>query len=173
MFWYTRCILYSFLINLFRIYGKFDGTQLKALSEFLPNDDERKGLNAYLLNASKNESSRQDAIDALCPCEKYMVAMMDVPDAREKFKCMIFQFQFRSRISEIQELVQILSKACYDVKHSSRLRKLVAIILTIVNQINTGGVGNADAGFTLDALLKLNEVSGKKQLLKFISSRKN
>jgi hypothetical protein len=144
---------------LFRIYGKFDGTQLKALNEFLPTDDERNGLKAYLLNASKNESSKQDAIDALCPCEKYMVAMMDVSDAPEKFKCMIFQLQFKSRINEIRELVQILSKACYDVKHSPRLRKLVAIILTIVNQINTGGVGNTDAGFTLDALLKLNEVS--------------
>lgn len=146
-------------IYLFRIYGKFDGTQLKALSEFLPTDDERKGLKAYLLNASKNDSSEQNAIEALCPCEKYMVAMMDVSDAHEKFKCMIFQLQFKSRINEIRDLVQVLSKACFDVKHSPRLRKLVAIILTIVNQINTGGVGNADAGFTLDALLKLNEAS--------------
>jgi hypothetical protein len=35
----------------------------------------------------------------------------------------------------------------------------LAIILTIGNQINTGGDGNMAEGFTLDALLKLNEVS--------------
>ena len=114
---------------------------------------------ANTATGTQNDSSEQNAIDALCPCEKYMVAMMDVFDAHEKFKCMIFQLQFKSRINEIRDLVKVLSKACFDVKHSPRLRKLVAIILTIVNQINTGGVGNADAGFTLDALLKLNEAS--------------
>ena len=34
----------------------------------------------------------------------------------------------------------------------------MAVILTVVNQINTGGEGNMALGFTLDALLKLNEV---------------
>ena len=95
----------------------------------------------------------------LCPCEKYMVAMMGVPNAASKFKCMLFQIQFKSRIEEINESIETLLTACNDVKSSERLQKLMAIILTIGNQINTGGDGNMAAGFTLDALLKLNEVS--------------
>jgi len=41
----------------------------------------------------------------------------------------------------------------------------MAIILTVGNQINTGGEGNSQAaGFSLDALLKLEEVSSSKKL---------
>jgi hypothetical protein len=35
----------------------------------------------------------------------------------------------------------------------------MAMILTLVNEINTGGDGKMAVGFSLDALLKLNDVS--------------
>jgi hypothetical protein len=35
---------------------------------------------------------------------------------------------------------------------------MMGFILTVGNQINTGGTGNVAAGFSLDALLKLDEV---------------
>ncbi len=142
-----------------RVYGKFDSTQLKALNEFLPTDEEEAGLKMYVKNASKNEATKEEAMNALCPCEKYMVAMMEVPKASDHFNCMLFQIQFKSRIEEIKESIETLLKACDDVKNSIRLQKLMAVILTIGNQINTGGDGNMAEGFTLDALLKLNEVS--------------
>lgn len=44
------------------------------------------------------------------------------------------------------------------MKDSDKLQGLLAMILTLVNEINTGGDGNEAAGFTLDALLKLREV---------------
>ncbi len=113
----------------------------------------------YLKNASKSESAKEEAMSALCACEKYMVAMMEVQNASSKFSCMLFQIDFKSRIEETDEAISMLLKACEDVKNSIRLRKLMAMILTIVNQINTGGTGNLAAGFSLDALLKLNEVS--------------
>ena len=51
-----------------------------------------------------------------------------------------------------------LRLACDEVRASERLRKLMAIILTVGNQINTGGEGDSQAaGFSLDALLKLDE----------------
>ena len=141
--------------------GKFDSSQLKALKEFLPNDDEASGLKLYVENAKKNADGMDAAMADLCPCEKYMAAMMNVPDAEAKFDCMIFETQFQSRITDITESIDILDKACNDVRESIRLRKLMAMILTLVNQINTGGSGNVAAGFTLDGLLKLNEVSTK------------
>ena len=147
-----------FVLVFDRVYGKFDSTQLKALNEFLPTEEEEAGLKQYVSNASKNETTRQEAMNALCPCEKYMVALMEVPSASANFNCMIFQIQFSSRIDEIKESIDTLMNACIDVMSSSRLRKLMAVILTIGNQINTGGDGNMAEGFTLDALLKLNEV---------------
>ena len=58
-----------------------------------------------------------------------------------------------------------MNDASEEVRSSERLRKLMAIILTVGNQINTGGEGNSQAaGFSLDALLKLEEVSSSKKL---------
>ena len=141
--------------------GKFDSTQLKALKEFLPTDEEASGLQLYLKQASKGSDGNLDpkAMADLCPCEQYMVAMMEVPDASAKFDCLLFETQFQSRMDEINDAINSLKKACYDVRESIRLRKMMAMILTLVNQINTGGSGHLAAGFTLDALLKLDEVS--------------
>lgn len=141
--------------------GKFDSTQLKALKEFLPTEEEASGLNIYLKKAPKDSEGKvcAQAMADLCACEKYMVAMMKVSDASAKFDCLLFETQFQSRIEEINESIDTLNKACSDVRESIRLRKLMAMILTLVNQINTGGSGNLAAGFTLDALLKLDEVS--------------
>lgn len=107
----------------------------------------------------KDEAQTKKLMNDLCSCEKYMLAMMEVSNAAEKFDSMLFQIQFKAKVEEINESISALTKACNDVKNSIRFRKLLAIILTIGNQINTGGDGNMAEGFTLDALLKLNEVS--------------
>ena len=142
-----------------RVVGHLEAVQLKALKEFLPTEEEEAGLNDYIKRASTTEEKRKAAFNDLCPCERYMVAMMKVPNASEKFDCMLFETSFQNRIDEIKESILTLSQACDDVKESLRLRKLMAMILTVGNQINTGGSGKLAAGFTLDALSKLNEVS--------------
>lgn len=136
-----------------------DTTQLKALQEFLPTDDEARGLSNYLTQHSSSEEAKKAAMNDLCACEKYMVAMMDVEDASAKFDCMIFRSQFESRRQEIVEEIDAVIKACDELRRSERLRKLMNLILTLGNLINSGGEGNLARGFTLDALLKLNEVS--------------
>ena len=135
--------------------------QLKALKEFLPTEEEEGGLKHYLQSTCTSEEKKKAAMNDLCPCERYMVAMMKVPNASEKFDCMLFEMSFPHRIEETKESIFTLTQACDDVKESSRLRKLMAMILTVGNQINTGGSGNIAAGFTLDALSKLNEVRRK------------
>lgn len=138
--------------------GKFDSTQLSALKEFLPIDDERNALQAYMKRGEASPQAEAEALLLLSECEKYMVAMMKVDNAASKFDCMIFRVQFKGRIDEIIEGINIVNKACDEVRSSDRLRKMMAMILTLVNQINTGGDGNLAVGFSLDALLKLNEV---------------
>jgi len=136
--------------------GKFDSVQLIALSNFLPTDEEGEGLKLYLSKAT-TEEAKEAAIADLGACEKYMVAMMEVTNSCDKFSCLVFESQFQSRMEEITESIAILTKACDDVKESTRLRKLMQVILELGNKINTGGTGNVANGFTLDALLKLNE----------------
>lgn len=84
--------------------------------------------------------------------------MIDVEAAAEKFDCMIYRVQFKPRISELLDAIRVVEKACDEVRNSEKLREILAMILSLVNEINTGGDGNEAIGFSLDALLKLNEV---------------
>lgn len=112
----------------------------------------------YLKKGEKTEKAMAEALAAMSECEKYMVAMMKVKKAAEKFDCMLFKSQFQSRYDEITEARETVQNACEEVRTSERLRKMMAMILTLVNEINTGGTGNIAIGFSLDALLKLSEV---------------
>jgi hypothetical protein len=138
--------------------GELDDTQLKALSEFLPTNDERFAIEGYIKSfESQTEEVKISAINDLCLCEKYMLAMMKVDMANEKFDCMLFKYQFDNKLKELMQGVTTLTNACEEVMTSARLRKLMAMILMLGNQINTGGSGRMAQGFSLDALLKLDE----------------
>jgi hypothetical protein len=128
-----------------------------ALKEFLPTAEERTGLLAYMKKANAEQSERAAYAD-LSECEKYMLTMIDIRDASEKFDCMLFRVQFDSHLKEIMDAIQVVERACNEVRSSEKLREIMALILTLVNEINTGGDGNEAIGFSLDALLKLNEV---------------
>lgn len=137
--------------------GKLDDTQLKALREFLPTKDEKFAIDGYIKGASKSEKTKEAAINVFCVCEKYMLAMMKVDMADERFEAMLFKYQFDNKLKELMQGVTTLINSCEEVQKSVRLRKLMAMILMLGNRINTGGEGNMAHGFTLDALLKLDE----------------
>jgi Formin Homology 2 Domain len=140
-----------------------DATQLKALKDCLPSDEERQALQRYMEKA-KDDEAKLVAFSELSECEKYMYTMIDVPNAHKKFDCMLFREQFHSRFNELITSIRTLELACDEVKGSKSLREILGIILIVVNRINTGGMGNEAAGFSLEALLKLNEV-GQTQAL--------
>jgi hypothetical protein len=125
----------------------------------LPTPDETKALLAFVDNYGQSPEEKQKAYDEFSECEKYMYSMISVINANSKFDCMLFRSQFQARYEEVLNSIEILEKACDEVRTSERLKTLMVMILTVVNQINTGGDGNEAEGFTLDALLKLNEVS--------------
>eukprot|EP00985_Skeletonema_marinoi_P013815 scaffold6903_cov119-Skeletonema_marinoi.AAC.7 len=134
--------------------GTLDAAELKSLYEFMPTDEEIKGLTAYL------ESSRDETeeIRYMTPCEQYMVAMKDLKDSDKKFQCIIFLSQFGNKMKELKWDVDHLSAACKQLRTSKRFSTLLKMILTLVNKINTGEDGGAVAdGFTLNTLVKLNE----------------
>ena len=87
-----------------------------------------------------------------------MVSMMEVSDAVAKCDALLFRSTFKNRFEEITDAVETLNSACDELRTSEKLRKVFAMILTVVNQINTGGEGKMAMGFTLDSLMKLNEV---------------
>lgn len=143
----------------YREAGNLDSNSIKALKELLATADETNGLKVYMKQAGSSNEAKQKAYADFSEAEKYMYTMLDVVDAESKFDCMLFRAQFRSRFDELMDSIKTVEVACDEIRNSDKLRSLLAIILTVVNQINTGGEGNEASGFTLDALLKLNEVS--------------
>ena len=140
--------------------GRLDATQMMALKEYLPTSEEIAGLEAYMTKWKTEEETAKAYAD-LSECEKYMWTMKRVEHAANKFDCMLFKAQFRTRVDELVASMRVIEKACDEVKTSQSLHKVLAMILTLVNTINTGG-GHGQGvahGFNLDALLKLNEVS--------------
>lgn len=103
--------------------------------------------------------SKETLYGDLSETEKYMYTMIDVTEASEKMDAMLFRCVFKNRFDDVNAGIKTLNSACDQLRSSEKLRKLMAMILTVVNEINTGGEGNMAVGFTLDALLKLNEVS--------------
>ena len=112
----------------------------------------------HLKNAKDSTEKKTELFSSLSECEKYMCSMLEVSDAAAKFDCLIFRSNFNTRYKELENSILTLQKACDEVRSSDKLRQIIATILTLVNQINTGGDGSGAAGFSLDALLKLNEV---------------
>lgn len=136
--------------------GKLDPVELKSLYEFMPTDEEIKGLTKYL----ESSKSRNEAVADMTPCEQYMVAMKDLKDSEKKFQSIIFLAEFKNKMNELKYDVDNLDAACEELRSSKRFQTLLAMILVLVNKINTGDEGGALAdGFTLDSLSKLSEVS--------------
>lgn len=136
-------------------FDRVDAAMLGSLLELLPTDEEAAGLASYLASTK----SRDDALSEMTPCEQYMVAMKDVNDSEKRFRCIIFMAEFKQKMKDMKWDIDNLGNACEELKSSKRLQSLLAIVLKLVNEINTGGQGNMAAGFTLDTLSKLSEVS--------------
>jgi len=75
-------------------------------------------------------------------------------------------------MNELKWDVDHLGAACQELRASKRFHTLLAMILELVNEINTGGEGGASAvGFTLESLTKLSETKAfdnKTTVLKYL-----
>ena len=123
-----------------------DGNKLRALMRLLPTKDESRRLRRHL-----------HSIDKFSECEQYMVAMMNVQYAKEKFQYLIFRAEFEDEIRSIESDTMLFMDACIVVRKSVRFKKLLMYALKLGNALNVDG-GQEASAITLDSLLKLGEV---------------
>ncbi len=69
--------------------------QIRAIIQLLPTVEEKRHLNTYL-------SRKQADIRALCECEKFMVAMLNVRHAKRKLNALLFMQKFLTAIEELR-----------------------------------------------------------------------
>ena len=140
-------------------YVKADGNELRGMMQLLPTKDESLALRSYLPPIDALQSEIDEAISKLGECEQYMAIMLDVPDAKEKFECMLIRAEFEQQVDSIRDGTKLLTDACDSVQNSERFKKLLMYALKLGNALNTDGSGAEATAITLDSLLKLAEVS--------------
>lgn len=88
-----------------------------------------------------------------------MVAMMSVKHAKRKLSAIQFMQSFASCLEDLRRDARLVQKACEEIMSSSRFRKILGMILTLGNQLNTAGAkGKEPAGaISLASLLKLDQ----------------
>lgn len=119
----------------------FCASHIVVFQEYLPTAEEVSVLRGY-----------RGELELLGPAERYMMVMIECPDAQKRIKCILFRQQFRNRKEELINAIRRLEGVCDDVKMSIKLKKVLKTILKVGNQLNDG---EDHMGFTVDSLLKL------------------
>ena len=68
----------------------------------MPTPKEIKSLIEYV-GGCKTDEERAKLTNAMCECEKFMVAMMNVEDAEKKIRALIFRMEFDNAIQELEQ----------------------------------------------------------------------
>jgi hypothetical protein len=76
------------------------GEQMEHIIEYLPTKEERRALEAYMLEGDQDAA---DKFDGLCECEKFMVAMMTVRHAKRKVRALLFKLQFEGCLDSLEQ----------------------------------------------------------------------
>jgi hypothetical protein len=132
--------------------SEFSSDQLVSLQEFLPTPEEVTAVKGYVDGGGVKE--------LLGEAEKFMAEFLDVKDAKDILTSMLYMKQFQGRLAETLKQADIIDSACNDVLRSTKLRKILSVVLTVGNHMNQDSAAGAMTGFTLDSLLKLRNTKG-------------
>ena len=142
--------------------AKLDVDHVDMMLRYLPTSDELAALRAF-----EGDRAR------LGVAERYFSALASVPGHASKMKALRFKQSFRSATRDVRASVAAIDAFCAELKSSSRLGRLVALVLNLGNALHaTRGV--AAAGFSLASLAKLLDTrsfDGSTTLLHYMVAR--
>ncbi|XP_007049520.2 PREDICTED: formin-like protein 1 [Theobroma cacao] len=138
------------------------GTELlESLLKMAPTKEEERKLKEY----------KDDSPVKLCPAEKFLKTVLDIPFAFKRLDAMLYIANFDSEVEYLKKSFETLEAACEELRNSRMFLKLLEAVLKTGNRMNVGtNRGDAHA-FKLDTLLKLVDVKGadgKTTLLHFV-----
>jgi hypothetical protein len=100
-------------------------------------------------------------VNKLGLCEKFFLAVADVPSAKARASGLFYQLNFDERVASAKGRVELFSKALYQIHSASRLKRFLKAVLVLGNKMNgkseksRKGVVKA---FTVYSLHQLNQV---------------
>ncbi|XP_024366497.1 uncharacterized protein [Physcomitrium patens] len=122
---------------------------LMVMHNTLPNEDDVKLLQNYVGD-----------VDPLAEIEKYYLDLLKIPRYKNRIKCLAFKLQYKATYEQTQHDLELIEKACNQLKSSQTLVKILEMVLVAGNHLNGESFCGSASGFKLDALLKLMDVKG-------------
>ncbi|KAL7568202.1 hypothetical protein ACA910_004204 [Epithemia clementina (nom. ined.)] len=133
-------------------YDVLSADQIRALLPLLPTAEEEEKLRSSIAKAGGKHMLKSE-------CEKFMASMLGIRHAKQKLDAMLFMKQFNVVIDGLKSDSRLLQKACDEVMSSSRLRRLLGVLLEIGNRLNTAGQSRKTkaAAIRLQSLSRLSQ----------------
>ncbi|CAF2135278.1 unnamed protein product [Rotaria magnacalcarata] len=134
---------------------------LKQLEKYLPTAEELKTLSEF-----KSE------INDLQYSEQYFCAIGDIKRLKQRLKTLLFKANYKETVEETDKAFVEVRSACDHVRHSMKFKKMLELILTIGNYMNSSAKSYEPVhGFDISFLPKLHSTKandGRRSLLHFI-----
>ncbi|XP_037607502.1 inverted formin-2-like [Sebastes umbrosus] len=131
--------------------SKFDVEVLKQLIKLLPEKHEVENLKSHQVDKDK-----------LASVDQFYLQLLNLPSYSLRVECMLLCEESSGLLETLKPKAQLLDRACYSVRESTRLPSFCKLILSVGNFLNYGThTGNAE-GFKISTLLKLTETKANK-----------
>lgn len=92
--------------------------------------------------------------------EQFYLEIMSIPDFAKRLDCWIYKLRFETAKDSLSATIDTVEHATTQVKDSTKLKRLLEVVLAIGNFLNGGTSRGGLYGFKLDALSKLANVKG-------------
>ena len=134
---------------------------LADIIRVIPSDKEQDALVKFQNQLKDGSASEAE----LAPPEAFVLSIFCIPRVKERLQCLVFVSEFPARIQDASASLSVFSLACKELQASSRLSKLLEVILAIGNFVNFGSTRGGAYGFKISHLSKLKEFrSNDKQI---------
>jgi hypothetical protein len=133
----------------------FSYETLSAIFAIRPQEDELRCITDYLKAANNNE-------DLLDKPELFLLELSRIPAFEERLYCLVYQNKFNESLSSIEFRINNINSICEELLISTKIRKILGIILGCGNNMNAANKARGDAdGFDLAILPNLKDVKSK------------
>ncbi|KAK2166761.1 hypothetical protein NP493_1306g00020 [Ridgeia piscesae] len=117
----------------------------EQLLRFVPTPEEKQMLNEHAME-----------IGQMAKADRFLFEMSRIEHYEQKLKALCYKKKFTERMNECKPKVEAVLEASVQLCKSTKLRKVLEIVLAFGNYMNRGQRGNA-AGFKVTSLNKIGD----------------
>ncbi|EGC31621.1 hypothetical protein DICPUDRAFT_99159 [Dictyostelium purpureum] len=129
----------------------FQLNHIDSLLGFLPSVEDIKQISQYIKDNNTD-------VCKLGPAEQFLLAINSVPQVRARLSIMKFKYTFEIKKMDLYTNINNIKQATKEIKQSEKISKLLLVILTVGNFLNSGTARGNAFGFKLNTITKLADI---------------